>query len=82
MYYVYVVKNRRNNRGTYLGYTNNLRRRISEHKIKNSDLIYFEGYKSELDARTREKKLKQRGQAVRWLKERIKDSLKNLEHKK
>lgn len=74
MYYVYLLKN--NSEGiTYIGYTNNLRRRIREHRDKRPELIYYEAYKDEKDARLREFKLKQRGQTVRRLKERIKNSL-------
>jgi putative endonuclease len=74
MYYVYIIKNRSNKR-IYIGYTNNLRRRIKEHKDKNPELIYYECYKSKIDAQSREKKLKHRGQAIRWLKKRIENSL-------
>jgi len=52
-----------------------LRRRIEEHKRKDSELVYYEAYKNEKDAREREKKLKQRGQTIRRLKERLKNSL-------
>ncbi|PIP24141.1 MAG: excinuclease ABC subunit C [Candidatus Nealsonbacteria bacterium CG23_combo_of_CG06-09_8_20_14_all_37_18] len=72
MFYVYLIKNSKNN--TYIGYTNDLRRRIKEHKSKNPELIYYEAYKNEKDAKEREKKLKQRGQTVRRLKERLKNS--------
>ena len=74
MYYVYFIRNRAENK-TYIGYTNDLRRRISEHKDKKPDLIYYEAYKDKLDAQDRERKLKQRGLAVRGLKMRIKNSL-------
>lgn len=74
MYYVYVIRNRLT-RETYIGYTDDLRRRLKEHKGKQPELIYYEAYKSKKDARTRERMLKQRGQGVRWLKERIKHSL-------
>ena len=75
MFYVYVIRNNRD-KITYIGYTNNLERRLREHKNKKPDLIYYEAYKNELDARDRERKLKQRGQSVRFLKERIKRSIK------
>ena len=74
MYYVYFIKNRAENK-TYIGYTNDLKRRIIEHKDKKPDLIYYEAYKDKLDAQDRERKLKQRGWAVRGLKMRIKNSL-------
>ncbi len=74
MYYVYLIKNRENDK-TYIGYTKDLKRRFSEHRDKKPDLIYYEAYKSKKDAYYREQKLKQRGQSIRWLKERIKNSL-------
>ncbi|MFH1622481.1 MAG: GIY-YIG nuclease family protein [Candidatus Omnitrophota bacterium] len=50
MYYVYILKNCKDS-GLYYGYTNNLERRIAEHKNKqNCELIYYEGYKSEFGA--------------------------------
>ena len=74
MYYVYLIKNSKIGK-TYIGSTNNLRRRMREHRNKKPILIYYEAYKNEIDAREREKKLKQRGQTVRRLKERLKHSL-------
>ncbi|OHA08537.1 MAG: hypothetical protein A3B37_00155 [Candidatus Sungbacteria bacterium RIFCSPLOWO2_01_FULL_59_16] len=74
MYYIYVLKNRRT-RKTYIGYTNDLQRRLKEHKGKQPELIYYEAYRSEKDAHQREKQLKQRGQGIRWLKSRIQFSL-------
>jgi putative endonuclease len=66
-YFVYILASRRN--GTlYVGVTNDLVRRISEHKSKvvpgftrkyNVDkLVYFEEYASILEARARERALK------------------------
>lgn len=74
MYYVYFIRNERDNKN-YIGYTNDLKRRIREHKDKKPELIYYEAYKNKLDAQNRERKLKQRGQAVRFLEKRIKNSL-------
>ena len=74
MFYVYLLRNCKT-RKTYIGYTNNLKRRIKEHEDKNPELIYYEAYKSEEDARERERKLKQRGQTVRRLKEKLVGSL-------
>jgi predicted GIY-YIG superfamily endonuclease len=60
----------------YYGYTNNLKRRVEEHVRNNSwVLIGCEGYKSELDARERERKLKHYGQARTHLRNRLKRSL-------
>lgn len=77
MYYVYLIKNKETGK-TYLGSTNDLKRRLKEHKSKKPELIYYEAYRSEADAREREKKLKQRGQAKRRLKERLKHSFSEL----
>ncbi len=80
MYYVYVIKS---GDKRYIGYTNNLKRRIEEHnrgenrstRGRKWELIYYEAYKSEDDARERERKLKQRGRSRQILYERIKRSL-------
>jgi len=77
MYYVYLIKNLKTGK-TYIGSTNDLKRRIQEHHNKKPELIYYEAYKNEIDAREREKKLKQREQTVRRLKERLKYSLSKL----
>lgn len=74
MFYVYVIRNTQT-RETYIGFSRDLRRRITEHKGKHPELIYYEAYKSSKDARDREHKLKQRGQAVRQIKQRIRRSL-------
>ena len=76
MYYVYMIKNKRT-KEFYYGFTNNLERRIFEHSQKQKcELIYYEAYKSELDARSRERRLKQYAQALTALKGRLKESLK------
>ena len=74
MYYVYFIENKKEDK-TYIGYTENLKRRLYEHRNKKPDLIYYEAYKNKKDACNRERKLKQRGQSIRWLKERLKNSL-------
>jgi len=81
MYYVYVIKNEAGE--LYYGYTNNLRKRLFEHK-KGSNfstkghswkLIYYEAYLSEEDAKEREKQIKHFGQAWAQLRKRLKKSL-------
>lgn len=73
MYYVYLLKN--NKLGTtYVGYTSDLKRRLKEHVAKIPELVYYEAFKSEKDARIRERMLKQ-GQTFRRLKERLFESL-------
>lgn len=74
MYYVYILK-RFDNQKTYIGYTSDLRRRFQEHHAKMPELIYYEAYRNKQDAQERERKLKQRGQSVRRLKERLRRSL-------
>ena len=66
-YYVYILTNRTNN-VLYIGVTNNLERRVFEHKLgliegfskryKLTKLIYFEESLSVVDAIVREKQLK------------------------
>jgi len=77
MYKVYVLKSKEMDE-LYYGYTNDLERRLSEHNKEKDcwELVYYEAYKSEIDARTREKRLKQYAQALTALKGRIKNSLK------
>ena len=80
MYYFYVLKSLKDNL-LYTGSTNDLKRRVSEHnggKVKSTqsrvpfELVYYEAYKSEEDARRRERSVKQRGKAFAQLKNRIK----------
>jgi putative endonuclease len=83
VFYVYVLKSFKDSE-LYIGSTNDLRRRFKEHQNGESfstkfrrpfELVYYEAYKNEKDARLREQALKLRGNARRFLKERIKRSL-------
>lgn len=74
MYYVYLIKDKFKSE-TYIGYSNDLKRRLKEHKNKKPELIYYEAYKSEKGVRTREMKLKQRDQTIKKLKEKLSHSL-------
>ncbi len=83
MYYVYLIKSIKHDI-SYIGCTNNLSKRLTEHNNGDSEftkkylpwkLIYFEGYRSEVDAYSREKSLKRYAQGLRRLKERLRDSL-------
>jgi len=65
-FYVYVLESRKDGK-RYIGYTNNLKRRLEEHKQGKSfstkprlplKLIYFEGCLVEEDAKRRESYLK------------------------
>ena len=78
MYYVYLLKDEQNKH--YIGYSSNLKRRISEHfankvfttkKMLNPKLIYYEAYENEMLAKEREKKLKQFGSSYTGLIKRI-----------
>jgi putative endonuclease len=81
MFYVYVIVNSAGKH--YYGYTSNLRERIRQHQSHHSrytagdewKLVYYEAFLSKEDARRRERKLKDGGQSVRHLKDRIKDSI-------
>ncbi|MEK7558439.1 MAG: GIY-YIG nuclease family protein [Patescibacteria group bacterium] len=79
MFYVYILKSKKDG-NLYTGSTNNLRKRLEEHNSKkvfstkirvSFELIYYEAYKSELDARKREHNLKLRANALTGLKRRI-----------
>lgn len=83
MFYVYILKSKKDN-SLYIGYTNDLKRRFVEHNnsenqsTKNKtpfELVYYEAYKTQSDAKYREKNLKRFSGATTQLKRRIKDSL-------
>jgi len=83
MFYVYLLQSRKDLK-FYVGSTNDLRKRFKEHsegKVFSTgtrrplDLIYYEAYKEESDARKREKSLKYRGRARAQLLKRVTDSL-------
>jgi putative endonuclease len=66
MFFVYVLLSEKDNK-RYIGYTNNLERRLSEHNsglVKSTKnrrplkLIYFEEFAIKSDALSREKKIK------------------------
>ncbi|MFA6397445.1 MAG: GIY-YIG nuclease family protein [Candidatus Paceibacterota bacterium] len=83
MYYLYILKSLKDEK-LYIGSTNDLRRRLSEHNngLNRStkarlpfEIRYYEAYKSEYDARKREYSLKKDGKALGQLKKRISESL-------
>ncbi|MBU3964338.1 GIY-YIG nuclease family protein [Patescibacteria group bacterium] len=66
MFYIYILQSLKDYK-LYIGYSANLKNRILEHRkgdVKTTKnrrplaLIYYEGYKSDKDARAREKFLK------------------------
>jgi len=84
MFYVYILKSKKDHQ-LYIGSTNDLRRRLKEHNSgdifstkarRPFELIYYEVYVAEKDARRRESNLKLRAQALTQLKKRIRESLK------
>ena len=84
MFYTYLIKSKKDGE-LYIGSTDNLRRRFQEHNkgLNRStkyripfELVYYEAYKSEKDARDREHNLKLRANALNQLKRRITKSLK------
>ncbi|MFA6476304.1 MAG: GIY-YIG nuclease family protein [Candidatus Paceibacterota bacterium] len=83
MFYVYVLKSLKDD-NIYLGSTDDLRRRLSDHntgKVPSTkarrpfELRYYEAYHKESEARHREASLKKDGRALAQLKGRITDSL-------
>ena len=83
MYYVYVLIESHTGK-TYIGYSDDLKRRLSEHQAskggkttKNGDwqLVYYEAFSAKEDAMARERKLKHHGMAKKKLFERISISL-------
>jgi putative endonuclease len=82
MYYFYVLKFRKSDK-LYKGLTNDLRRRVAEHRRGQSsftrrngefDLIFYEAYINKKDAQEAEKYFKT-GHGREVLKEKIKNTL-------
>ena len=85
MYYVYVLLSEKDG-NFYTGSTNNLKRRLQEHKSGNVEstmhrkpleLIYYEACLNESDAKQREKYLKS-GMGKKYLRNRLKRYLEDL----
>ena len=82
-YCVYVLQSKKD-KGIYIGYTNDLERRVEEHNkglcLSTRERLPFrvaayEAYASEVDARTRERRLKQFKNAYKELLKRIDNCL-------
>ena len=82
MYYTYVLFSEEKGR-FYVGYTENLERRLGEHesdksltdrRIKNLKLVYYEACLSKSDALKREKQLKT-GFGRVYLRRRLQDTI-------
>lgn len=85
MHYTYVLLSKKDKK-LYTGYTNNLKNRLKEHnhgKVYSTKsrlpvvLAYYEVCGNGTDARAREKYLKS-GMGKRYIKNRLKDYLKNF----
>ena len=84
MFYVYILST--SSLELYIGYTSNLKRRIAQHTSGQSKstsgriwkLVYYEAYRSKEEAVRRERALKQRGQAKRYLKYRISNGISSV----
>ena len=80
MHYVYVLVNPLN-RVLYYGYSSDLKRRMKEHKTREHigwELVYYEAYREEQEARERERKLKAYGNSRGHLKKRIEKSIEQV----
>jgi len=86
MFYVYIIKSVRDE-SAYIGYTDNLRRRFAEHNRRENKstkhktpyvLVYYEAYRSQADAKYREKNLKRFAKGYQQLQRRIKNSLRAM----
>ena len=81
MFYIYLIKNETGEK--YIGYTTNIEERLKKHnegmntstKGHQWEIVYYEAYKNEHDARRREKSIKASGKGRQLLYERLKDSL-------
>ncbi len=82
MYYFYVLVSKKDNE-LYWGFSTDLRERIDDHnrgKVHSTKerrplvLAYYEAYRSEEEARNRERQIKRRAKAFIALKRRIKKS--------
>jgi len=83
MYYVYVLKSVKIGE-LYIGQTNDLKRRLVEHNNGKNvstkhkapfQLVYYEAYKAQADAKHREDMLKRFSAGYKELRKRIKNSL-------
>jgi len=83
MFYVYVLQSQKDG-DLYVGYTDNLKRRFVEHNEGKSrstrsrapfDLVYYEAYASQADAKARERRLKSSAGARTALNRRLLKSL-------
>ena len=78
MYYVYILENLEGKK--YIGYTNNLNKRLEEHNTERGakytqnskwEIAYIEGYRTQTQAMKRERSIKKSGAIRKSLYERI-----------
>ena len=84
-HYVYFLQDLQDKSRIYIGETNDLERRLAQHKSgakhrgytsgRKWRLVYYEAFLSKEDAQLREKRLKQHGLAKRHVLKRIEQSL-------
>jgi len=83
MYYVYILKSKKDNK-LYIGRTDNLNQRMNDHslgKVVSTNhrrplvLVYYEAYRNREDSKNRECGLKKSGSVYMGLKKRIEKSL-------
>jgi len=83
MFYVYILKSKKDNR-LYTGFSSDLRQRVAEHNNGKSSytrnfrpwkLVYYESYLSKKDAEQREKNLKAIPNSGTQLRKRITNSI-------
>jgi len=84
MYYVYCLQSLKNKNWLYVGFSDDLRKRLLEHKRGQTHstarylpvkLVYYESFLDKHDATQREYELKHSSQQKEFLKKRIKGSL-------
>lgn len=84
MYYVYILKSKKDDK-LYIGYTENLKRRFAQHQkgeVESTsyrlpvELVYYEAYRNIDDAKIREKGFKKSGSVYNGLVKRISKSIK------
>ena len=83
MFCFYVLKSSKD-KNLYFGYTEDVEQRVKEHNAgrvpstkdrRPLECVYYEAYKSEKDARERERQIKKRAKAHISLKRRLKHSI-------
>jgi len=83
MYYTYVLRSVSKPSKLYIGWSADLRERIKSHNARQVtatkygcpwQVVYYEAYETQEQARDRERVLKQRGKAWQALKQRIEHS--------